>query len=120
MVEIKQKLNEDIGENYHRVTKVKVSHKCLTFVVDTNNHLTKFTFRKRTTGGLDTFGFSIEERRPVVKKKTCNLGHEHVVDEKIALKEYAHMEIGWEQAESLMGWFATGTWRQVREGREEL
>lgn len=111
---------EEIGKNYSRVTKIKVSQKCLTIISEINKeHIIKLVFRKRSSGGVEELGFNVSDERPEIKKAKCNLGHEHVIEQRMALKEYAHIGIPWQHAEQVMEWFATGSWREVKNSRKD-
>lgn len=116
---VEHELQTEDRTSYRDAVRVKVSTKCLIVESGRGEYRTKFTFRKRTTRGVDGLGIDVQESKPSIKRSTCNLGHVHEQRGPDEINSYGGLSLTWEQAEQVMEWFATGTWQQVRRRRDE-
>lgn len=101
---------EPVSEAYCAAHKVHVGKKSLRFQDKYGQVSISFSRGVAHTGSPD-FNIRVQEEVPVTAR--CSLGHNHQTGK--TETKWGCIQLSWDQATTLMDWFQSGNWKQVRE-----
>lgn len=117
------------SEGAYDLAKIRVGRQALIFENGGWNggQYEKIKFTKKTNKSWGTERVFLEVSATELKvidngmeTKTCDLGHEHQVKkESVRSFRMAEIHVPWEHVETFIEWLQTGSWKQIRERRND-